>query len=303
MWFTLRGLDGARFLRPGERAYNPAWFGRTERVVSPNLSESLSTGSSAADPGPAEQVPPVSTSAGRSPLAAHAGHPRHTAGRAQIEDDLWLHGFRVLKGALRTGAIVTMCREAGVPLTMTDEHLRTLHSSIEDREELTVETLLRAVPYFRQKVLEAGRWDPTRSTKHTFFIGCCLRAFGGVFARWVRARKVRLGELGFGLSESTLDQALLRRTSTSPEATAGHRDTLRTIMKYARPEARMICFLILRDLTYAEIGERLDGISARAVEGHMSRLRRTVGRLARRGQIDPLQIPGRHSSTLRSTDA
>ena len=197
-----------------------------------------------------------------------------------------MYGFRVLKDALRTGRIIGMCQDANVPIFMTEEQQRTLHCSIEDRDALAVDTLLRAVPYFRSKVLEGGRWDPKKSAMETFFIGCCLRAFRDVFSRWTHARKVRLGELGFGPSEATLDEHLPRLSAIDPDGAAALRDTLRTIMKHARPEARMICFLVLQDLTYAEIGEKLDGISSRAVEGHMRRLRRTVQRLARRGLIE-----------------
>jgi DNA-directed RNA polymerase specialized sigma24 family protein len=203
-----------------------------------------------------------------------------------LQDDLWLYGFKTLKSFLRTGRIIGLCSRLGAPVFMTEEVQRTLHSSRDDRDALAVDTLLQAMPYFRRKVLERGNWDHRRSSLRTFFVGCCVLTFPTVFRRWLRQRNQQLGDYGFGVSYTDLAEQLSPRLADDPETVTQLRTMLTRIMRRARPEARMICSLILKDLTYAEIGERLDGISARAVEGHMRRLRRTVYAMGRRGEIE-----------------
>ena len=204
----------------------------------------------------------------------------------QLESELWLYGFRVLKNFLRTGRIIAVCAELGRPVFMTEEVLRTLHSSLQDRDELAVETLIRAVPYFRKKVLERGRWDHNKSSLRTYFIGACAMSFSVVFQKWNDARTTRMHELGTIEHPGDVASKLSPHLSKDPATIAQVNDTLRKIMRRARPEARSICLLLLQGMTYAEVGEALDGISSRAVEGHMHRLRRTVRTMGRRGEIE-----------------
>lgn len=208
----------------------------------------------------------------------------HPVQQAMLEDDLWAYGFRVLKSALRTGRIVTMCHDAGVPLYFSDEQRRVLHTSVEERDTLTVDTLTRAVPYFLSKVLARGRWNPERASLQTYFVGCCVRAFPDVFRAWARDRQKRLSELD--QSEAIFDEQSAMPSSVEPEFVATARDTIRVALRRARPEVRVICSLIAQGYTHAEIGEKLGGISARAVEGHMRRLRASTRWLTRKDTLD-----------------
>ena len=52
-------------------------------------------------------------------------------------------------------------------------------------EELTGETVAKALNYFKYEVLMANRWDASRGASlATFFIGQCKRQFANVYRAW-----------------------------------------------------------------------------------------------------------------------
>ncbi|HXA61513.1 MAG TPA: sigma factor-like helix-turn-helix DNA-binding protein [Streptosporangiaceae bacterium] len=112
----------------------------------------------------------------------------------------------------------------------------------------------------------------------TFFIGNCAFAFHAVMREQYARHQLRLAD-----ASALVDLPLVERTP-GPADRAEIMDSLRQILRKAKPEARQICGLILRDLSRAEIATVM-GISERAVEGHMYRLRRRV--MVVRGEIEP----------------
>ena len=62
--------------------------------------------------------------------------------------------------------------------------------------EIAVNTLLDALPNFRDSVLRSGRWDPRgRASLKTFFIGQCLFRYPNVYRRWHAAAERRRNEI------------------------------------------------------------------------------------------------------------
>ncbi|WP_329072763.1 hypothetical protein [Amycolatopsis sp. NBC_01480] len=45
---------------------------------------------------------------------------------------------------------------------------------------MTVDTLRRAIPYFRKHALLGGGWDPEKGSIATYFVECCIRVFHSV---------------------------------------------------------------------------------------------------------------------------
>jgi len=204
----------------------------------------------------------------------------------RFHNDLWTYAMPVIKGSIRNGEIFIWCRDKGIPVSPTSDEREVLHSSIEDRDGLAVDTIAGALDYFRDKVLRKERWTATGgSAVRTYFIGACLFEFQGVYRRWARERAVRLDATGYSLDNDAAAAQLLKAMTIDTERSAITGDTLARILAKGSPHANMICRLILQDYTYAEIGEQL-GITERAVEGHMHRLRKRVAKMVERGQIE-----------------
>jgi RNA polymerase sigma factor (sigma-70 family) len=204
----------------------------------------------------------------------------------RFRDDLWIYAMPVLKSGIRSGRIFTWCRDQGVAINPTADERRVLHASIADRDELALETIAQALDYFRTEVLLKKRWSAAGGAGiSTFFIGSCKFQFRTVYRRWSRERADRLAPLGYGHTDEEIANELTTGLADDPERSAITRDTLARVAAKSSPEARMIFSLILKDLTYAEIAQEL-GISSRAVEGHMHRLRLKVWRMAERGEIE-----------------
>lgn len=203
---------------------------------------------------------------------ANFAGPRYDAFAA----DLWAYAMPVIKSMIRTGRIQDLGQRRGVPIWINSGERQALHASLEDRDELAVDTIAWTIEFFRTSVLSKGKWDPAKGTSlRTYFIGACAFGFHRAFRIWSVARGKRIYEF-------ELDLWLGRRLEPlEPDVAeqAARRDLLGKILARATPEARAICGLILQDLTYAEIGERLHGLTARAVEGHMHRLRKQAKKI------------------------
>ncbi|MGD9697341.1 MAG: RNA polymerase sigma factor [Thermoleophilia bacterium] len=202
----------------------------------------------------------------------------------QFCEQLWIYALPVLKSKMRSGEIFTMCFDKGVILNPTFDERAVLHSSMEDRDTLAVDTIAAAIPEFRTTLIKR-RWTPAGgSSVDTYFVGACLFAFGDVFRKWARTRRRHLAQI---LQNTEIDVLAGQVISTAldPERTAVTRDAVAAILRNCPPETRLICALIMRDLPFAEIATQL-GITERAVEGRMRRLRRRVNRMIEQGDLD-----------------
>lgn len=202
----------------------------------------------------------------------------------EFTDELWAYALPVLKSKMRSGEIFKMCfeRNVMVPAPTFDERA-VLHSSMEDRDALAVDTIAAAVPRFRDTLVK-GRWKQAGgSSLRTFFIGACLFAFAEVFSTWATARRRHLERLIDGEIDTLASQLI--SVALDPERNAVSRDTIEAILRRSPPATRTICALIMRDMSFAAIAKEL-GITERAVEGRMRRLRRRVNRMVEDGAVD-----------------
>ncbi|MFK4600479.1 hypothetical protein [Streptomyces pristinaespiralis] len=212
-----------------------------------------------------------------------------------FEQELWTYGIRTLTAWMRTGSISSQCSRYSVAFDASEIELSILARTSEVREALAVDSTAAAAPRFLQRSLRGGEWDPNKgASMFTFFVGGCVMAFGDVFKAWSRKRRRDVRLLASGLLNSEASVALPGQLSLfdDPAETVASRDTLQRILNEATPEAAAICTLMLRhpELNHRQIGVHLGGMSARAVEGQLHRLRRTARELARTGKITMPQL-------------
>ncbi|MGA5703079.1 hypothetical protein [Peterkaempfera bronchialis] len=79
----------------------------------------------------------------------------------------------------------------------------------------------------------------------------------------------------------------MRGTSDDPADTVATRDLLYRLLSNAPRDTQAICAVMLEhpQFSYAQVGEEVGGLTARAVEGRMRRLRSTARRMAAAGKI------------------
>ncbi|WP_217547680.1 hypothetical protein [Streptomyces sp. GbtcB6] len=200
---------------------------------------------------------------------------------------MWTYAIRILTGWLRSGEISEQCARRRIRISINSVELEIFERNEEVRSTLAIETVMSAGPDFRKAALCEGGWDPDKGACiFTYFVGRCLFAFRDVFKKWSRQRKRRLAEVAEGLGG--LVETPARGAGADPFRRIAFKDTLERILAEATPVAVAICLLAYTepDLTYKQIGVRLGGMTSRAVEGQLHRLKATAHRLAREGKID-----------------
>jgi hypothetical protein len=221
-------------------------------------------------------------------VATLRAHGFTGVGYDALRDEHWLYAYPVLLDAIRTGTIVARCRGVGSPVVISPDDRLALHTDRDERVALAVDSLLDAERYFRTAALGRGKWDGSRGVAlKTFFVGCCFVKFPDAYQRWSRRRSDRLVTTYYGTDAEGLAGAVAAH-AVDPEMAAVQRDLVARLFEMARPTGRAVLALMAQDLTYAEIGRRL-GLSERAVEGQVYRLRRQAhllaGRVAATGPV------------------
>ncbi len=188
-----------------------------------------------------------------------------------FETELAKYGMDVIGGWIRRGLIFARCRErglGGLPLPLGDS-LR----NPDTIEELTGETVAKALVHFRSDVLLKNRWVSNRgATLKTFFIGQCLIRFPNVYRAWHKNEQRR--ELLVDPYEAC---DLSDRVADGPETTVIDQCEIERGMSYIRdPRLKEVHVLMAGGLTQAEAAMRL-GVTEKAVErmaaNHRDRMR------------------------------
>ncbi|MGV9668402.1 hypothetical protein [Nocardia niigatensis] len=193
-----------------------------------------------------------------------------------LERQLWLYGWRVLRGMVRNLSILRV-NTALPPMYIAVDDYRTLHDNADQRNDLVIDTLSLAVPFMIDR-LRTGKWQPEKSRSAdpklgTYFITACAMKFRDVYRSWHTTRLKDTREM---LHAEEYQDAIDRvRDPKDTHAVVVDRFRLRQILKVATLEERVIIAGLLADKTHAEIAEEL-GIKARGVEGRLYRLRQSV---------------------------
>lgn len=197
----------------------------------------------------------------------------------RLAGDLAAYGWAVLDAWLRTGYIFAKVGAIGRPLQHSYTEALELTTNADLRDELCTETVARALKKFRGAALEGTGWSPDGGANlTTFFVGACLQAFNNEFRRWTRH------EQSWSRNRSTDPVTFIERNDRAaevarathifddPERATADADHFERLLREFDDKDRAI--LLLKDAAYSldEIGELL-GITARAVEGRLYRLR------------------------------
>jgi hypothetical protein len=192
-----------------------------------------------------------------------------------FEAELAAYGYPVMMAWTRTGEIVRKTAGIGRPLIVP---CGGLGWSREDRSELSMETVARAVNFFREKVLRAGTWDHTRgATIKTYFVGACLFQFPNVYQVWQAERRRWNSRPAVSIDDPDgpgLPYQVPGDDDTEHRALARYQ--LGQVMaeladKY--PDLHEVVMMQLDGYTDAQAAQRL-GMTPRAVEGLWRRFRR-----------------------------
>ena len=187
------------------------------------------------------------------------------------ETEFAAYGIAVIMAWTRTGQIFRKCQDIGRPLS---EHAP--QWTRDDRLEIAIETTARALHYFINNVLRAGKWDHRRGASlRTYFVGACLLQFPNAFEVWITEQR-RWAQVNDG--ETILDDAVggsdpqwADPTGDVAVRTCAVMDCLASIPD---PQTRKAALLVLaHGASHAEAGAAV-GLSAAAVEGRLYRLLR-----------------------------
>jgi len=175
------------------------------------------------------------------------------------------YGYQVIAAWTRSGIIFGKCNAKGLGLRTNAEVLR----SADDAKELAGETVALAIRAFRDKVLIAGRWDPTRGASlKTFFIGQCIFQFPNTFRRWVAEQDT------MPVDAATVGRELeLQTPRRSTELMAEFARAIESLGKLPADHPTRLKVLMEMGYTQREIADLLD-TTEKAIEMKIYRKRR-----------------------------
>lgn len=201
-----------------------------------------------------------------------------------LRDDLWLYGWKCLRAWMKDGTIIEKCGERDISVPARWFETETLTRRGDLRDEVAHDSVERAVKTFTKKYLPGGRWNPAKgATMRTYFLGTCMYAFRDVFESWSSSYRRNL----FAAADPLVHADLYSPHDSFEDATV-FQETIQRIMENAGPEVRAICGCIWETkMSQKEIGNEL-GMTSRAVEGHMHRLRARAKLLVSKGEIEAL---------------
>lgn len=194
-----------------------------------------------------------------------------------FERQLWLYGWRVLRGMVRDRSILRV-NTALPQMHISLDDSRALHDSAEHRNDLVVDTLALAVPFMIEQ-LRKGKWQPSKSRSTdpklgTYFITACAMKFRDAYRAW---HSTRLKQIKDVLHEPGYQEAITKVRAPGADVVVVDRFRLRLIVKVATLEERVIIAGLLADKTHAEIAAELGaGVGVRSVEARLYRLRQSV---------------------------
>lgn len=173
--------------------------------------------------------------------------------------ELARYGMAVIAGWMRRGLIFHRCRQRGFgglpPIDRPFDE--------DEIEEITGETVAKALVHFRRDVLMARKWDYRKgATLRTYFVGQCLIRFANIYRRWW-GNEIRNAN---ALTDETdlLDHLL--PVVASPAGQAIDRATASVLLETVKdPRVRVAMYMTADGRTQAEIAEALN-VTVKAVE-------------------------------------
>jgi DNA-directed RNA polymerase specialized sigma24 family protein len=200
--------------------------------------------------------------------------PRHQ----QLERELIKYAVRVLDYLLRNGEIFSKASRLGRPAGDSDAWLD--FTDI-DREDLARDMVADALPVFTRAVFEERRWSPRRGASlRTYLVNACVLQFSGLYRKWLGQRRAVPGGL-------EIDPGDGNRMIDPARAVINHDEAMRA---FSWLEDRQMQEVLARRAVgfTAEDAAELAGLTPRAAEGRLARIRRNV-----KSERDSTELSGR----------
>lgn len=201
-------------------------------------------------------------------------------------EELTKYAWPRLHGLIYKGTIGQVSTGSPHPALSPELH-QLLRQSVDHRDELVVEALLRAPEKFREH-LRAGRWDPEKGKSlPSYYLGSVAAAFWARYQSWERRLRAERKAL------AAIAQTLPAETDLAGpdlDLRMSQQAALLEILTDADPWQRAIAGRILAGHTQVEIAHEL-GLSVGAVGVRMRGLRKSARRLVAAGAIDATILP------------
>jgi len=187
-----------------------------------------------------------------------------------FERSLVSYGLGVMNAWIYTGEIFRQASRRGYSIGKAP-----YFCAEDDCRSMANETVARALVDFRQKGLREGRWVPTRgASMKTYFITACVFHFLASFRRWQRDQNSWSHVILYDPADTDL---LNGPFCISSEDVALNRLEVGEVCKHFDDHEKSILVLQAMGYRQAEIAEILgSGLSARAVEGALYRMRKSM---------------------------
>jgi len=194
----------------------------------------------------------------------------------QVATEFARYGISVIKSWIGKGTIHRKLREkrlGGVPEAPPDW--------FDDDVvwDLTADTVMNALHWFKDNVLIPHRWNPERpggaASLKTFFIGQCLFQFRPVYRRWHRAETTRRHHV---IAADPADPELLGRPGRdrADRAIIAHENATQALAQINGDHAQRAFVMDAAGMTHAEIAEALHLADVKAVENVLAWQRRRL---------------------------
>ena len=139
----------------------------------------------------------------------------------------------------------------------------------EDAEDLALDTIVDALGRFRDRVLRANRWDPSRGTTlTTWWIGYCLLRLPDVYRRWRTAQ--RRWSFSLRAAEQLKSVGLEEASDDPADQLIMHEELARALASVHSELTQRILQLKAQGYRHREISEKL-GCSVKAIESRLAR--------------------------------
>jgi DNA-directed RNA polymerase specialized sigma24 family protein len=183
-----------------------------------------------------------------------------------VATNLVTHALPILRSWVRTGKIFSKVAHAGRPVSPPSSRLyRRLDAEVDD---IVYETMAAGLRRLTTSARTGRGWSPRGGSSLTsYFVGACVHEFSNIYRSWYRravteSREVPTDEPFATEAPDAADVAL---------AAVEFSEFLASVDGTTRSALGMMA----DGLSFAEIGNSL-GISPRAVEGRLHRLRRRL---------------------------
>ena len=192
--------------------------------------------------------------------------------------ELAKYGIAVIGSWIRSRAIFARCKEKGwglpppPPTSSLDEP--------DTVEELTNETVAKALKHFREDVLLPDRWDPRGGASiRTFFIGQCPLRFGNIYRAW---RTAELKSAAIPASPFDMEDLAQGRIASAEDEVITAQLAMDALRAVRNPIVRRALAMSAAGYSQREIADRLM-VTTKTVERMLANERARARTRSKRG--------------------